>query len=349
MENSQIIFEFKDNAKFLIRKNLKGILEVVLEEINDFKQPNNMKLKSISVLFYLVKACGSLLSPHMEKILNTLYCYLESEEELSKKCEETAQILGLCTDQNIILPLIVKHLSETEIKNSYQPMFCRLKLLSNVVNKMVNINNENFELIVKLINTLDIFNMPSDGAFTKRILFYTYKLFNSLTLNLGKLCKVYHENLFFPLLLLGSLPDTVSIHSEVKKTLLNLSEFCGFNSIEQLYSLELGCVLEKFNSTHKLWRRNSPDRFAFDTYVRNGGIALDKHWIDILMIISQCCEAAKDLEMRIDMMVLLENILDSQDLQDQIRNYIEFIIPEILLPASAWKALRSQSCFSLPD
>ena len=45
MENSQIIFEFKDNAKLLIRKNLKGILEVVLEEIMDFKQPNNMKLK----------------------------------------------------------------------------------------------------------------------------------------------------------------------------------------------------------------------------------------------------------------------------------------------------------------
>ena len=39
-----------------------------------------------------------------------------------------------------------------------------------------------------------------------------------------------------------------------------------------------------------------PDRFAFDTYVRNGGIALEKHWIDILLIISKCCEADKDIE-----------------------------------------------------
>jgi dynein assembly factor 5 len=345
MENSNknISIEFKPSAKFLIRKNMKGILDVVLDEINDFKQSNSMKLKSLSVLFYLIKASGALLEKYVDKILNCLYSHMDSEEDLSKKCEETAEILGLCIDQNIILPIISKHLSEVEIKNSYQPMYCRLKLLSNVISRMANINDENVEMLLKLITQLDVFNLASENAYTKKILYYSFKLYLSLTINLGKNCFKYHENIFFPLLLLQSLPDTISFHQEVKLTMLTLAESCGFTTIEQLYSLELSCILEKFRDSHKTWRRNSPDRFAFDTYVRNGGIALDKHWIDILMIISFCCEGDKDIEMRIDMMILLENVIDNPELSDQIKSYIEFIFPEILIPSTIWKSLRTNT------
>lgn len=337
---SNIPVEINSSGKFLVRKNMKGIIEVILEEINDFKQPTNLKLKSISVLFYVARACGALLEPYIEKILNCLYSNMDAEEDLSKKAEETAEMLGLCTDQNIILPLICRHLSEMEIKTSYQPMFCRLKLLSNVMSKMANISDENVEMMIKLINQLDIFNLP-EGTYTKNILLYCFKLYYSLVTNLGKSCTKFHESLFFPLLLLQSLPETVNFHVEVRKTMQILAEFCGFTSLDQLYSLELSCILEKFRDTHKQWKRNSPDRFAFDTYVRNGGIALDKHWIDILMIISTCCEAGRDIEMRIDMMILLENIIDNPDLADQIRSYVEFIIPEILIPATAWNVHRT--------
>lgn len=334
-------YSFKDSGKFLIRRNLKGILEVVLEEINEFKQHSSLKLKSLSVLLYLVKACGPLLCPYLEKILTPLYIYSDSEEEISNKCEEVSQALGLSLDQNIILPLMSKHLLDFEVKNSYAPMYSRLKLLSNVINKMANISAENTLMLINLIQSLDVFNMPADGVYTKKILYYTYSLFHSLVINLGKdLCNKYHSELFFPLLLLSSLPQTIVFHNDVRNSLIRLSEFCGFSSIEQLYSLELSCVLTKFSSSHKDWKRNSPDRFAYDTYVRNGGIALDKHWIDILMIISTCCEADRDLEMRIDMMILLEFTIDSNQLSDQIRNYTEFILPEILIPSMAWKALR---------
>jgi hypothetical protein len=335
--------DLKSNSKFIIRKNIKGILEVVLEEINDFKQPLHMKIKSVTVLFYLVKASGSLLSPYMEKILYPLYNNIISEEDISKKCEETASIIGLSIDQNVTLPLIVKHLFENEIKNSFQPILGRIKTLSFILTKMTNISFENVDMVLKLMHNLDIFSMFSDGPYTKQILIYAYKIFESLTLNLSHNCKKYHESLFFPLLLLSSLPETNSIHTEVKKTLLNLAKFCGFQDLDSLFSLELGCVLEKFRNTHKNWRRNSPDRFAFDTFVKNGGSALEKHWIDVLMIISFCCEADKDIEMRLDMMILIEYCLDSSELSDQVKNYIEFIIPEILLPATAWRAMRPNS------
>ena len=331
--------EFNDISKYLIRKNMKGILDSVLEEINDFKQPSHLKLKSISVLFNLVKACGVLITPYLEKILFCLYFHIENEEEISKKCEETAQVIGLCTDQNVVIPLIVKHLSEMDIKNTSQPLYCRLKVLSCVLTKIVNVSNETVSAVIRLMNQLDIFNF-SENIFMKQILFYTFKLYRSFVFNLGKNCVVFHNEFFFPLLLLQSLPDTVQFHADVHSTIKLLAESCGFNCVEDLYSLELALVLEKFRDSHKQWRRNSPDRFAFDTYVRNGGAALDKHWIDVLMIVSKCSEPEFDIEIRMDMMVLLDSVVDNPILQDQIKTYVDFMIPEIFIPATSWRSAR---------
>jgi hypothetical protein len=336
---SSNFIEFQDFSKFLIRKNMKGILDSVLEEISDFKQPLHLKLKSISVLFYLVKACGVLISPYLEKILYCLYVHIDNEEEISKRCEETAQIIGLCTDQNVVVPLIVKHLSEMEIKNSYQPLYCRLKVLSCVVSKIANVSNETVTLVLRLMNNLDVFNF-AENNYIKQILFFTFKIYQSFVYNLGKESVRFHSDIFFPLLLLQSLPDTTIFHQDVKIAICHLAESCGFRSIEELYSLELSLVLEKFRDSHKQWRRNSPDRFAFDTYVRNGGAALDKHWIDVLMIVSKCSEPEFDIEIRMDMIILLDSIIDNPILQEQVKTYVEYMIPEIFIPATSWRAAR---------
>jgi len=330
---------FGDGAKYIIRKNMRAILDATLDDIMNFKQANNLKVKSLCVLYHLIKACGSQLEPFTDKILNSLYGRIDEDEELIKQCENIANILGLTIEQGILIPLLIKHINELESKQTFQPLNSRLKILSNILQKITNISTDSVNMILKGMHNLDLFNMP-ENQYVKPILSSLHLIYKSIIFNLKNDCVKFHSDLFFPLLLLQSLPESKELHKEVKSTMEKLSENCGFESLEELYSLELHMLLEKFKDSHKNWNKNTPDRFAFDTYTKNGGNALEKHWIDILNIISHCTEAIKDLEMRMDMVCLLETLIENKEINEQIKAYMEFIVPEILLPCCAWKSQR---------
>jgi hypothetical protein len=328
-----------EGAKYLIKKNMKGILEIVLEDVNNFKQPLNLKIKSLSVLNNLIKACGSSLENYVDKILNSIYNKFEEDEEFNKQLENVANMLGLTIDQSIIIPILLKHIQEIESKNSFQPLLSRLKILSYILQKVTNITNESVTLILKTLKVLDLFNIP-ENIFSKNILISLYFIYDSIISNLQKECKNFRKEFLLPLLLLQSLPETKQIHEAVKKTILKLAENNGFTSVEDLYSLELEDILSHFNETHITWNKSSPDRFAFDTYIKNGGAALEKHWYEILVIISQTTEPVKDLEMKMDMICLLDFLIDNQEVNYQLKSFMDYIIPEILLPSCAWKSQR---------
>ena len=329
-------------TQFLLLKNLEGLLNIVLDEISDFKQSTPMKVKSISVLSFIISECGLKISPDTFTknggILQNMYKYIDSEEEIAKKCDECSIIIGKSTDQNILIPLIIKTINEMETNINYQPLYVRIKFLSNYLQQLPNINNENTKIILDTLNTLDIFNID-DQHFSKKILISLFNIYNSIINSLKENCTKYHELIFFPLLLLSSLPETFEIRNNVILSMTTLAKNCNC-TVEDLYSLEIGNVLQKFQSTYKNWKRNSPDRFAFDIYVKLAGIALEKHWTQVLLIISQCCEAEKDIEMRMDMILLLDKIICQKDLKDQLKNYSEFILPEILFPACVWRVGR---------
>lgn len=338
-EKPQLQTNLGEGAKYLINKNMKGILEIVLEDINNFKQPLNLKIKSLSILNNLIKACGSSLEPYVEKILNSIYNKSEEDEEFNRQLENIANMLGLTIDQSILIPLLIKHIQEIESKNSYQPLLARLKILSFILQRVTNISNESVSLILKALKFLDLFNMP-ENIFSNSILISLYRIYDSIISNLQTECKNFRKEFLLPLLLLQSLPETRSIHEAAKKTILKLAENNGFSSVEDLYSLELEDILSHFNETHISWNKSSPERFAFDTYVKNGGAALEKHWYEILVIISQTTEPVKDLEMKMDMICLMDSLIENSEVNFQLKNYMDYIIPEILLPSSAWKSQR---------
>jgi dynein assembly factor 5 len=180
--------------------------------------------------------------------------------------------------------------------------------------------------------------MPS-FQYTQQLLYSYAGVYSSLINCLKEKCAIFHDQLFFPLLLLISVPETISIRKEINTSMENFASNCKM-TLEQLYSFEIGNILDKFKSSYKTWTKNSPDRFAFDIYVKLAGPSLEKHWTDVLLIISQCCESEKDIEIRMDMVVLLDKIISQKGLFEQIKNYIEFILPEILFPSICWRAGR---------
>jgi len=334
---------FGDGSKYIIRKNMKEMLEVILDEVNDFTLQAGLKMKSIGVLYNVVKGCGSNVVNFLEKILFALYKNINNDEEqIMSKIEETAHILGLCIDQDIIIPILAKHLSDVEIKSAFQPFSARVRIFSNIVSKIVNISAKTAKHIIDMINDLDIFNLP-ESPFNKEILINCFNIYDSMILNLynNKISKEFHTDLFIPLLFLQSIPDTAAIHKKVREeAMFNLCIYCGFDSIESLYSFEMQVILEKFKTSHLKWRKNSPDRFAFDSLVKNAGTALENSWKEVLTIISNSIEIEKDLEMRVDMMVLMEKIIDTKTLSEDAKIFAPFMIREILIPGTYWKANR---------
>lgn len=343
--------QFGQGSIYIIQKNSQKILDSVVEDIKNFIQKDNDKYKSLTILYYLLEATGNKLctSTNTDKILWALYKQVDNEsEDLRNAILDCANLLGLVFDQNILIPLMLKHLLDSDVKNTFKILSGRLSVFASVVRKITNISKDNVIEVFNALHELDVFgiNTRLDDTITLKQIFYSvFILFSSLVenLNVSGLITDFHSDLFYPLLLLQSLPILSSgVQNEAAQSLYRLSEACGFKTIDGLYALELKFILEKFSKTQKQWRRNSPDRFAFDTYVRNAGRAIESgdNWIYILEILSSCSEPERDIEMRIDMMILLNTLISDDETNSQIKFFGEFLLEHVLLPASAWRAQR---------
>lgn len=381
-------------TKYLISKNSLFIIENTIEEIKDFSQTSFEKQHSLNIFKNLIEACGNTLSKYSEKVLFALYKNADHEDETVRKLvKEVAEIVGKNFDQEILIPTVLRHLQDSEIKNSN--MFCAcLSVFSALLKKIINISFSSTKLIIETMRGMDIFNscFNTEKVF-KDVIMYTheiytnivnnlyseFKLVNSSNLdsnlnsvsnnnidsyngsysnnsNLGTnkksdletILKTYHSDIFYSLLLLQSIPILpINNRKEIENHFKIFAEMFNLESIADLYNLELLFVLEKFKSTHNEWRRNTADRFAFDTYVKNAGEFLNfdsgENWIRILEIISDCCDANKDIEMRMDMIILIDSLITtagSYSTDSSLAFFTEFIIEQILLPAAVWRAKR---------
>lgn len=90
--------------------------------------------------------------------------------------------------------------------------------------------------------------------------------------------------------------------------------------------------------SYENWNRHSPDRFIFDLLVRRSTTAVVDYWETILMIIAANIEREKDVEVRMDMLALVEHFLNQKDLHSTIVFYSEIVLKMILMPSLGWIA-----------
>lgn len=88
--------------------------------------------------------------------------------------------------------------------------------------------------------------------------------------------------------------------------------------------------------TYEDWDRHSPDRFIFDMLVRRSLVAVVDHWETILMIIASNIEREKHVEVRMDMLALMDYFLLQTELHSTIVFYSEIIMKMILVPSLGW-------------
>lgn len=103
-----------------------------------------------------------------------------------------------------------------------------------------------------------------------------------------------------------------------------------------MFSNELAVLLDEMKETYEDWDRNSPDRFIFDMLVRRSLVAVVDHWETILMIIAANIEREKHVEIRMDMLTLMDYFLQQTELHSTIVFYSEIIMKMILVPSLGW-------------
>jgi len=63
--------------------------------------------------------------------------------------------------------------------------------------------------------------------------------------------------------------------------LLNLANYSGLRDASELYLNEIADFLFEIKDQYPKWNKHSPNRYAFQSLLRNAGVAVDQFWISL--------------------------------------------------------------------
>ena len=115
--------------------------------------------------------------------------------------------------------------------------------------------------------------------------------------------------LFKILLQLGSAPQLEGKRTFVNSTMELLATNVGLEESSDLFSVELEELIREMKEDYENWTRSTPERFIFDLLVRRAQTAVVDYWEEILEIIAMNIAHDKDVELRFDMLSLIEHLL----------------------------------------
>ena len=104
-----------------------------------------------------------------------------------------------------------------------------------------------------------------------------------------------------------------------------------------LFSSELEALIKDLKEDYENWTRGTPERYVFDLLVRRAETAVVDYWEEILEIIAMNIDFSKDVELRFDMLSLVEHLLLQENLHSTMIFYTEIMIKLVLLPCFEWR------------
>ena len=122
-------------------------------------------------------------------------------------------------------------------------------------------------------------------------------------------CKPRQHTMFKILLQLASSPHLTAHRALVNSTLELLAKNCDMEEASDLFSSELEALIKEMKEDYENWNRGTPERFIFDLLVRRAQTAVVDYWEEILEIIAMNVDHSKDVELRFDMLSLVEHLL----------------------------------------
>jgi len=327
-----------DDARYLIRRNLQGLVENICKDALEFSHSAFIKLKALNQLKHTIVLAEADIQQHTDYIIRALIrLYHKEDKHVDAQINIIFELLGIYSHSGLYVPIIIDLLSEEEVKASTRLVSNLLELSSYLIcHENVSTLQDEIEIIVKVIESIE--NAYNENV---EIMASGYTFVANFIYVIQEHATKYRSRLFSYLLTLQSIPSIpTDLANRIENCMNVLAQNSGHRDIKELYSIEVSSILNSFyeSKIYKSWDRNSKDRFKFNLLVKHCGRGLAEYLPVILEILEALVSQEADLETKFDALTLIEFLINLDEMIEQMRINSFTIMSKILIPATIWRA-----------
>ena len=277
------------------------------------------------------------ISPYADRILHTLAIILFShdDKEFTETVDAVAACLGLAVDGNILLPLLMKNLTAESSKNSVKSLTNVLRLFINLIATTKDESIvDSLPQIVLTIQSLEQFFLDYPDLAVLGAKLY------ELLVQKGSFALAKHSSVVFGVFLaiqstLYQREGAFALSSLIEK----LARALGYTSSPEMYSAEVKELMERLyiGKEYKDWHKSSKERFKFEVILRHCKEGIPRYFEPIIDIMACCTQPEKDPELKLDMLLLLEFVIDAPGVDSTLKVHANEVIKRVVLQAMVWR------------
>lgn len=324
--------------EFLVLKHLNALMNLCIADLQEWSVHEHFKVRASIVLAEILNRARRHITPLLDQLFKALLkAYSQAEKpELLESLRVSVKSLGLYCDLSLIVDLTLRNTLTDTVSTSQKAG--GLDLFSHVLQCHSRESiGPHINQVLRLISQKDF--CLSDQL---PVLQSLISVIEAFTLAAESLCIPLTHTLFNVLLVLQNSAVGIKTHP-ILEMLANISDV----SVADIYAQELPILLPVITQDYLTWGAESPNRHSFKALTMQAGYAVTHCWDQIMGVLLSCSEPDKDVQVKLDALIILEHFLQLSELADFLRAYSQRILSVsckqgIIIPTATWRAGRSQ-------
>jgi len=330
-----------EGIRFVVKKNKDSLFQMILDELNTWSLNLEIRLRVLTQLYNYILCCEDGIASQMKTIFRVLLKYIDDDsKEVQKVLLKIAYAVAFFVSIDVVFPYFLDNIFVTGGGEGILKQSLRSRLL--ILNELVRGSNKeklapHIRSLISILASLEL-----DASESNNIVEQLLRLVELVIDSAKEQCKEFRSTLFSAILNIEASSGS-SHQSIIENNLGKLKDCCGLKTSQELYLLELPGQLSSLAEESKAWNKSSMRRFAFKILVLNAKDAIEDYWQLVVTILENCTQQTKDFELKCDIIMFLETIIDQYYGIPKFEDYTEQILVKVLIPCCVWKAGKYHS------
>lgn len=256
---------------------------------------------------------------HLEVIFRSMGKILRNDENAYvEEISHTCRIIGCFIECEVYLPIMMKMSSEEELRTQPRLLSSYLLMMSNLI------WFESDALMSTQLGQVVNFLVGVEQSMGEN-----YEVMASVLEIVVQLVRVCHQNIpiyarqLFSLVLSVQAFSVEDSQEQVTVTLNKLASACGYSSLSELHTNEVNVMVEEIVQSrgYEHWKKGGRELNKFQAIVRGCSEGIAKFMEQVIQIMKHCLQVNQEIELRMEMLILLEYILKLQSLSSVLKLY----------------------------
>lgn len=311
-------------CRVLTHREICKLIPGVTHDIMDWQ--DNNRQKSAQLLYYLILNCEDKMTMHAEPLFQCMFrACLDSNPNVIKYVLQSATLMGYFVPIKTCWPLLQENLKSNPTEGCLAVTCSYLKGV-NPEDLKVYLND-----ITDMIATHEI-NRTLHSGKLNWIMSICETLLALCPREMGGQCS---EVTFQVLLVLISMSRDEEIIKRGQGAMDVLRQFCGLDSIDNLFGLYSGSILKEIKEVDMEWTMSTPEMLVFTTILTQAGSGIENNIDLVLSILMAYLGPKRDPEVRLSLFTELAGILRlyseiNNDMSEQQAEQIQFFVKTII-------------------